>query len=136
MYMTVVGYMTLFAAHAIYVTWAKLVGAWNSVISNDIFDTTIHSRHVPIVFYNMHTNLESVQNTMTLINRASKGRLVDVLEQFCIQNYRPEHTLIQKQITSENFMTHSYVTLLLELVLACLNWFLLLHWCFSHVPAA
>jgi hypothetical protein len=55
---------------------------------------------------------------MTLINRASKGQLMDVLEQFCIQKYSPEHTLIEGQITGENFMTHSYVTLLLELVLA------------------
>jgi hypothetical protein len=55
---------------------------------------------------------------MTLINRASEGRLMDVLEQFYIQKCSPEHTLIQEQITGENFMTHSYVTLLLELVLA------------------
>jgi hypothetical protein len=43
---------------------------------------------------------------------------MDDLEQSYIQKRSPQHMLIQVQIRGENFMTHNYVTLLLELVLA------------------
>ena len=43
-----------------------------------------------------------IQNTLTLIHRASKGCLMDIVEQFFIQKYDREHKLILEQIPGEN----------------------------------
>ena len=43
---------------------------------------------------------------------------MDIFKKFFIQKYSHEHTLMQEQMTGENFVTHSYVTLLVEQVLA------------------
>jgi len=42
---------------------------------------------MPIIFYNMHTNLNPYKT-----HRASKGRHIDILEQSFIQKYNREHT--------------------------------------------
>ena len=44
----------------------------------------------------------SIQNTVTLINRDTKGRLMGILEQLFIQKCSLEQTLIQEQIPGEN----------------------------------
>jgi hypothetical protein len=60
---------------------------------------------------------DPIQNTMTLIHRASKGCLMDIMEHFFIRKYDREHKLILEQIPGKNnpfllyFMAHKYVTL-------------------------
>ena len=44
-----------------------------------IFDKTIHNRNRQILFYNTH-EYGPIQNTVTLIHPASKGSLMDNLE--------------------------------------------------------
>ena len=74
---------TLFRAYTIYAIQQSKIGTRQS--------------HSPT-----RSQIWTLQNTMTLIHRASKGRLMDIFEQLFIQKYSHEQVSIQEQTPGEN----------------------------------
>jgi hypothetical protein len=74
-----------------------------------------------------------IPNTMTLIHKANKGHLMDILEQLFMQKYYHKHKLIQEQIPGEN---NPLFTLLYDVILLpelAFDSALMLQFCSCHI---